>query len=243
SHPTESRVDAFLRAHIDRIVIVLAIFAAIRILAFCAAFPLSNNTDERMHLLTIRMYAQGHLPGKDLPQVDPEYVRTFLLYWSPEYGLSQQRMDRDGIVGPLYGLTPEARDSALTRDYYSEKVKQWERRTNFEAQSAPFYYLVAAAWYKLGATLGMRDWRLDYWPRFLNPIAYALLVWLSYKFVRAVYPERTFLHLAVPAIIAVFPQDVFFGMNRDAFSAPLTAGALVAFTRAVDGKPGRYGFL
>src|SRR5208283_4267933 len=71
SHPTESRVDAFLRAHIDRIVIVLAIFAAIRILAFCAAFPLSNNTDERMHLLTIRMYAQGHLPGKDLPQVDP----------------------------------------------------------------------------------------------------------------------------------------------------------------------------
>src|SRR5208337_2419654 len=72
---------------------------------------------------------------------------------------------------------------------------------------------------------------------------YALLVWLSYRFVLRVYPERTFLLLAVPAIVAVFPQDVFFGMNRDVFSAPLAAAALLLMMRAVDGRPDRYGSL
>ena len=57
-----------------------------------------------------------------------------------------------------------------------DRLKRWLLRPNFEAQSPPLYYVAAAAWYNLGAALGMRDWGLDYWPRFLNPIAYALLV-------------------------------------------------------------------
>ena len=83
----------------------------------------------------------------------------------------------------------------------------------------------------------MREWRLEYWVRLLNAIAYTLLVWLSYRFVRQAYPERTFLCIAVPALIAVFPLDVFFGMNRDVFSAPLAAAVLLLMMRAVDAKP------
>jgi hypothetical protein len=236
---TESRLDAFLRAHADRIVLALSVLAAFRILIFAAAFPLTNNTDERFHWLTTQMYAQGRMPGKDLPRMEPEFARTFLLYWSPEYGRSQEYLRSNGVNGPLYGLSPQVRDSVLAQEFYVRQLSQWLRRPNYEAQSAPFYYTVAAGWYDLGAILGLRDWVLGYWVRVLNPIAYALLVWLSYRFVRRVYPERTFLHLAVPALIAVFPQDVFFGMNRDVFSAPLAAAALLLMTRAVDSKTGR----
>jgi hypothetical protein len=247
--PLESKLDRWLRAHSDRIVAALAALAAIRILILCAAFPLTNTIDERFHLVTIQMYAQGNLPGRELPHADSKATSNLLLYWSPEYGLTAEEMARGGISGPLWGAPSEERESALARNYYRAKLEQWLRRPNFEAQSAPLYYVVAGVWYRLGAALGMRDWRLDYWPRFLNPIAYGLLVWLSYRFVCRAYPERMFLHLAVPALIAVFPQDVFYGMNRDVFSGPLTAAALVAMMLAVnvdidtDTKPGRDRYL
>jgi hypothetical protein len=239
----ETGLDAFLRAHAGWIAIALTVYAAFRVLFFCAVFPLSNNVDERFHLLTIQMYAQGHVPGRDLPAVDPDFSREFLLYWSPEYWHTQQLIERDGASRPLYGLPPEAREAALSRDFYVKQLDQWARRPNFEAQSAPLYYIVAAGWYRLGEAVGMQDWQLDYWPKVLNPIAYALLVWFSYKFVREFYPRRFFLHLAVPALIAVFPQDVFFGMNRDVFSAPLCAAALLLMMRSLEMKPDRYAAL
>jgi hypothetical protein len=241
--PTESRLDWWLRAHSVRIVALLSALAAIRILIFCAAFPLTNPTDERYHLATIQMYARGRLPGRDLPQVDSEATGNLLLYWSPEYTRTPQQMAQDGVFGPLWGLPPEERESALARDYYRAKLAQWLHRPNYEAQEPPVYYAAAGAWYKLGSTLGMRGWMLDYWPRLLNPVVYALLVWLSYFFVRRVYPDRLFLHVAVPALIAVFPQDVFYGMNRDVFSAPLSAAALLAMIAALEIKPGQNRYL
>jgi len=235
----ESRVDAFLRDHIDRIVVALTIFAALRILVFTAAFPLPNNIDERFHLMTIQMYAQGHMPGKDLSRIDPAAARMSSLYWSPEYWHSQDDLDRHGAGRPLYGLPPQVQESALAQEFYASQLQRWLHRPNYEAQSAPFYYVVAAVWYRLGTALGIRDWGLEYWVRFLNPIAYGLFLWLSYKFVREVYPEHTFLWVAVAALIAVFPQDVFFGMNRDVFSAPISAAALLFLIKAFKAKPDR----
>jgi hypothetical protein len=232
--------DAFLHDHAGRIVAGLCVYAAIRILIFAAAFPLFDITDEDSHFLTIRMYAEGHLPGRELPTVDPEFERTYVLYGSPEYTHSQEDLEKNGPRIPLYQVPPEAREAALRQTFYVQKFKDWSQKPDFEAQSPPFYYLAAAAWYKFGAALGIRDWRLLYWVRFLNPIPYALLVWLSYRFVRKVYPERAFLYLAVPTLIAVFPQDVFFGMNRDVLSAPLAAAALLLMAEAVDGEPGKY---
>jgi hypothetical protein len=240
---TESRVDAFVQAHIDRIVVALAIFSAIRILLFAAAFPLSNNVDERFHLMTIQMYAQGRMPGKDLPHMDPAAARVFSLFWSPEYWHSQEYLNQNGAARPLYGLPPHVQDSELRREFYVNQLQRWLNRPNYEAQSAPFYYAVAAVWYRLGSALGIRDWGLEYWLRLLNPVAYGLLIWLSYRFVRTVYPERTFLCLAVPALIAVFPQDVFFGMNRDVFSAPMCAAALLLMIKAVETRESRDLFL
>jgi hypothetical protein len=236
----ESRIEAFARVHARRIVVVLCVYAAIRILVFAAAFPLFNITDEASHFLAIRMFAEGHLPNKQLPPVDSDFAETFIPYFSPEYIYTQEYLDRNGPRIPLYQLPPQAWDEALRQTFYVQKFSDWSQKPNFEAQSPPLYYMAAAGWYNLGAALGIRAWGLAYWVRFLNPIIYASLVWLSYRFVHRVYPERPFLYLAVPALIAVFPQDVFFGMNRDVLSAPLTAIALILMTKAADSKRTEY---
>jgi hypothetical protein len=238
--PAESRIEAFVRVHAHRIILGLCVCAAIRILVFAAAFPLFNITDEASHFLAIRMFAEGHLPNKELPPPDPEFAKTFILYFSPEYTYTQEYLDRNGPRIPLYQLSPQSQDAAFGEMFYTQKLRDWSQEPNFEAQSPPLYYIAAAGWYNLGAALGIRAWGLAYWIRFLNPIAYALLVWLSYRFVRKVYPERSFLYLAVPALIVVYPQDVFFGMNRDVLSAPLTAAALILMMKAADGKRTEY---
>src|SRR5271166_2684630 len=107
-----------------KLVIGLSLYAALRILFFAAAFPLTNNIDERFHLMTIQMYAQGHTPGKELPQMDPELARAFLPYWSPEYGHSQEELNREGASRPLYKLTPQVQDSALAQEFYASQLKR-----------------------------------------------------------------------------------------------------------------------
>jgi hypothetical protein len=225
-------------AVIHKVAIGLAVYAFFRILFFALAFPLFNNVDEKLHFLTIRTYAQGHLPGRDLPHIDEQFVREFLPYWSPEYMSSQDFIERQVGV-PAYQLSPEARDVAFAHGYYEFKLADLPRRENFEAQAAPLYYVVAGAWYDLGALFGLRSWRLAYWLRMLNPISYGLLVWLSYKLVRRIYPDRPFLQVAVPALIAVFPQDVFFGMNRDVFPPTMWAAALLLMLDAVSSQSNR----
>ena len=84
---------------LNKLVVALSIYAALRILVFAAAFPLFNNVDERVHLMSIQMYAQGHLPAKELPQMDPDLAKDYLRYWSPEYGRSQEDLERNGIKG------------------------------------------------------------------------------------------------------------------------------------------------
>jgi hypothetical protein len=232
----ESGRNVFPPAYVRHLAVAMSALAAIRIVLFAAAFPLTNIVDERFHLMTIRMYAQGVIPGKELPRIDTDFAKTLILYWSPEYSQPQEVINADGLTRPPYALAAAERNSALSKPFYSDKLKQWARRPNYEAQSAPFYYVVAAAWYRLGILMGLQGWRLDYWPRFLNPIAYASLVWLSYSFVRNVYPQRAFLQVAVPCLIAFFPQDVFFGMNRDVFSAPLSAAAFVLMATALQRK-------
>src|SRR5580704_10061989 len=87
-----------------------------------------------------------------------------------------------------------------------------------------------------GEALGMNAWELAYWVRFLNSAAYVLLIWASYRLVQHVYPDRVFLWLGVPALLAVFPQDVYFGINREILSSPMTAVALLLMVKAVDEK-------
>jgi len=224
----------FLRSHAGGIIALLCLYAGLRILIFAAAFPTFNNVDEQFHLLSIRMYALGQWPNKELPSVDYESAKLFALYGTTEYFVSPQRMERFHLRAPLYQLSPQEADP-----YLAASILRWLERPDFEAQSTPLYYLLGAAWYRIGEALGMRAWEIPYWIRFLNPAAYVLLIWASYRFVRTVYPDRIFLWLGVPALLAVFPQDVYFGISRDVLSAPIAAVALLLMVKTVNGENSR----
>jgi hypothetical protein len=222
------RVDTFLRRRRSWIIAAVCFFAFCRILIFCAAFPLFNPLDEQDHLETVHNYAKGIVSGKELPLSDPEMAGVFALYGSPEYLVSRQRLQAAHLDVPVLELTPELRGAQ-----FQKRFNYWITQRVTEAQSPPVYYVVAAAWYRVGALLGMKDWALAYWVRFLNAILYPLFVWISYLFVKQVYPARDFLCIAVPAFLAVFPQDVFFGVNRDILSPLLAALVLLLLFRAV----------
>jgi hypothetical protein len=222
----------------NNLAMALSIYTALRILAFSAAFPLFNNVDERLHLMSIQLYAEGRLPGRELTLMDPTLATSFLRYWSPEYGHSQEELYRHGINRPPQRIQTQTNESK--QPLYAQKLQEWLRRPNYEEQSSPLYYIVAASWYKLGYVVGLNDWALLYWVRFLNAILYGLFVWLSWKFVETVYPEQLFLCLAVPALLAVFPQDVFFGMNRDVLSPVVCAAALLLMAYALATKAQSY---
>jgi hypothetical protein len=99
---------------------------------------------------------------------------------------------------------------------------------NGEATAPPVYYAVAAAWYKLGATLGYSGIFLLYWTRALNALCAGLLVWLGFVFCRTCYPESRFLPAGMALMLAFFPQDIFFALNPNAIFPVLFAAALLA---------------
>jgi hypothetical protein len=219
-------IDALLRRRQVWLVAAACCFAAVRILIFAAAFPLFNNVDEQDHYEMVYRYAHGFAPGRDLPLSEPETARVFALYGSPEYFNRSEAIRAAHVDIPIVKLPPPAKDFQ-----YQRVFKFWMSQPNIEAQSPPVYYMVGAAWYRAGALMGIKDWALAYWVRFLTAVLYGSFVWVSFLFVKRVYPGRDFLCVAVPTLLAVFPQDVFFGMNRDVLSPLLAAVALLLLFR------------
>ena len=225
----EPSSERWLLANRRWVVLALIAYSALRILVFAAAFPLFNNVDEQYHFASIQMYAQGRWPGKDLPHLDPDTENIVALYSTPEYMNTREHIAKVNLPAPIYQI-PKGQQEP----YLQSELDDWQDVSNFEAQSTPLYYLLGAAWERFGMIFGMHGWQLAYWIRFLNPIAYAVLVWASYRFIRKVYPERPFLWIAVPALLAVFPQDVYYGINRDVLSAPLAAVALWLMAEGIE---------
>jgi hypothetical protein len=222
-----SPIGRFLWERSGIILAVLCAYAGLRVLLFAAAFPIFNNVDEQAHFASIRAYARGQWPGKELPLSDPELAKFYALFGSEEYMSPAPKMG-ESPASPSYQLPLKEAYARASPAYFF-----WLQQRNFEWQSPPLYYLLGAGCYKIGAVLGRPEWELAYWVRFLNSAAYVLMVWASFRFIRRAYPERIFLWLGVPALLAVFPQDVYFGLNRDVLSGPMTAVALLLMVKAV----------
>lgn len=217
-----SRFDQILQRHELLIVFLLAVYAAIRILFFSAAFPLFNSTDEQIHFDSVYKYSHGDLPERGLPLVSPECARIFTLYGSPEYMTEAAVLRAAHMDRPIATLPPDIQPAKFQRWY-----SYWSSKKNCEIDSPPLYYLIAAVWLKSGSALQLTDWKLAYWLRFLNVVPYTALIFLAYRLVKAIYPSREGLSLFIPALIAVFPQDIFYGINREVFSAPFAALSLL----------------
>jgi len=229
------RVDGFLAKWKTWIAAGCCGFAVLRVLALAAAFPLFNPVDETSHYEMVYEYSRGILPGEDLRKVDPAMARIFSLYGSDEYLVPQEVLQRFHRDLPLPALP-----AALREYYYPKRLQFFEAQSNIETQAPPAYYLLAAVWYRFGEWLGAKDWLIAYWVRFLNAILYGGFVWIAYLFVKEIYPERPFLCAGVPALLAVFPQDLFYGVNRDVLSPLLVGLFLLLLFRTLRAETGAY---
>ena len=207
----------------------LAVAAIVRVLAFGAAYPFFNQIDEALHFDLVVKYASGRLPWGVEPFSD-ESVRLIPLFQSPEF--THRYASAAEVPLPLWSLPAEGASAV-----YQNRLAIWRAHGNFEAVQPPLYYLVAGAWYRLGKLAGLREGGLLYWIRFLNALAYGLLVWLAHLWMKRLYPERPYYRLGVPLLVAFFPSESAFAINNDAFSPVFFGAAFYALVEILDSRP------
>lgn len=195
------------------LVVLLSMLAAIKVLVFSAAFPLFSNVDEPKHFDCVWRCARGR-PIAGLQKFGPGTVAQVAYFQSCEY-----------IFDPELTIVPFEKPGWLLsgdklKQRLAEQLPGGVQITNIEGVQPPVYYLVYGAWYRLGMLFGASP----FWIRFLNAAVCGLLVWLAYAFARALYPNRQFLHLGLPMIVAFLPQDLFYSINNGVLS-PLVYGA------------------
>jgi Predicted membrane protein (DUF2142) len=199
------------------IVMLLCLLAGIHVFIFSAAFPLFNINDEAAHYDLVLKYSHGDIPSEMAPMSE-EWMRYFALFGSQEYFFAPEFFEDKTIPPPLWTQPIEqAKSALLTRE------KLW-RKVNHESSQPPLYYAIAGAWWDIGKLGGFHDGYLLYWVRFLDVILVGGLVWLGYAAGRAAFPEKAFVRLGVPALLAFMPQTVFYSVTNDILS-PITFGA------------------
>src|SRR5439155_12599039 len=152
------------------------------------------------------------------------------MYGTPEFFMAPQQFPTNDFPPPIWTLPADERYRAL------EPTKAWwESNENHESGEPPLYYTIGASWLNLGRVCGMTGAWLLYWVRFLNVFAAGTLVWIGFMAAKLVFPDRQFMHLSVPLLLAVWPQTTFYSIQSDPLS-PLCFGvafvALIKFLQA-----------
>lgn len=197
----------------------IALVAGLRILALSAVFPFFHPVDEHQHVDLVHRWSRGELPGPQTPTLGEPLVSWAVRFGSFEY------LEPD--PAPPLGARPGyAEDAPLVR----ATRRAFENVVNQEAESPPVYYAIAALWYRAGE-LVFADRTLLLWLRALNALALVLLVVASHAWLRRRRPDEPFLYRGAPAVIALIPQDAFYGVSPDGLCA-LVGG--LAFLAAVD---------
>jgi hypothetical protein len=232
THRSSGNQDAFrLGARAEQIVVWAACFvAALRIFVFSAAFPFFDNVDEQYHFDLVLRYAHSGASPSLLP-ISPEAAEYIAVYESPEYYTSPVDYADKKMTPPVWILSPEG---AVKR--FKGFVSIWQPRVNREGTSPPFYYWVAALWWRIGELFGVEGGYLLYWVRFLNVLLGAALVWLGYWAARLVYPGPWFPRLAVAVLLAFYPQDTFYSIQSDVLSPLLFGLAFIGLVKMWDDK-------
>jgi len=167
--------------------------------------------------------------------VSRETLYYIAAYGSPEY--------RCLTNVPLRSIPP--RGATVETIASSPAVGKLAGEKNYEATQPPFYYLITGMCWHLGKACGLHGGSLLYSIRFLNMLFVAALVWVGYLAARTVFPERIFLRLGVPAMLAFMPQTAFYSILNDVLS-PVCFGVafiyLVRFLR-LDGPDVRLGIV
>jgi len=216
--PETSTPTATAKPGERKIVFLFCCLAAIHTVIFSAAFPFFNNVDEQFHFDLVTRYAHGEIP-RTMDPPSAEAIPYLAMFGSLEYFWSPEAFPDGKIPPPPWTLEMDA-----LRHRVLPMERAWQQTPNYEAAQPPLYYSVAGAWWRSAGAAGLHDGFLLYWLRFLNAGFVALLVWLGYVAARLVFPEREFLRLGVPALLAFLPQTAFYSIDNDILS-PLCFGA------------------
>jgi 4-amino-4-deoxy-L-arabinose transferase-like glycosyltransferase len=201
------------------IIFIICVAAAIRVFLFSAAFPFFNNVDEQAHFDLVYKYSKGRLPAAAIEKFDPQAAKIIALNGTDEY------FNKEGDKIPASEV-----DSIAT---------QFANLNNRETWSWPSYYLLAGLWCRIGILLGLTNLGLLYWIRMLNiPLMVALVV-LSYKISHRIFSENRQCRIAVPLMVAFFPQDIFFAITSDVLSPVVFTLALLMLLEIYTGEKSR----
>jgi hypothetical protein len=207
-------------------VVLLALFAFFRALAFGAAFPLFHHVDEPEHIDLVHKFARGHFPDRESERIDPALAMQMALLISPEYLTDDEVFAGGKAPVPIWQRA--ASEQARDRKRVAARI---ERRVNHELNSPPLFYGVAALWLRAERRVGVPEPRALYGLRVLSALGLLFLVAGSYFLCARVFPERRTLRLGVPLLLACFPQDFFFSVSPDAWAPALGMGGLALLYR------------
>jgi hypothetical protein len=193
--------------------LLICAIAGIRVFVFSAAFPFFNNVDERQHFDYVCRCAHLRCIA-GLENISSECAIAIATYQSLEY-LSPEEECSLKRWAPAWMLNDKELDERMAAAYSIRTGI-----TNSEGVQPPLYYAIAGVWYRLGEVLQFSL----FWLRFLNVAILMLTVYLSHLFAKNLYPNRDFLRLGLPLMIALVPQDLFYSISNCTLFA-LTFGA------------------
>lgn len=209
-----------------KIILLLCCVAALRVFVFSAAFPFFGVVDEQAHFDLVTHYAQA-APPRTMPHITAEALPYIVWFNTPEYLWTPESQPHGRFAPPPWQLPVADAEIRL-----APREKFWrETVINYEVAQPPLYYTLAGGWWRVGGWLRLSDGDRLLWLRLLNMALLAALVWLGGGAARKFFPENRFVQIAVPALIAFFPQSIFSAINNDVMS-PLAFGA--AFVLLVD---------
>ncbi len=186
------------------------LLAVLRLLLFQAAFPPFSPVDEILHWDTVQKYAIPRLPSGALPAFEEQVLDQYVLYESKEYTESKP---------PLFH--PMSAPEELRLLHVAAQKRLLRKTSNYMAWEPPLYYVGVAGWVRLGALFGIQGIDLFFWARTFGALLYGLLILAAAGFLHEHLPDRGFLAIAVPLLLAVLPQDLYYQISDDVPSALL----------------------
>jgi hypothetical protein len=201
-------------------VLLLCLLAAIHVFIFSAAFPFFNNVDENIHFDLLVKYSHGMIP-RTLEPISGETLHYVAAYGTPEY--------RSLTNVPPRPIPSRAEPVEMTVS--SPLTGKLTIEKNYEAAQPPLYYLLTGMCWHLGKACGLHGGPLLYSIRFLNMLFVAALVWLGHLAARTIFPERIFLRLGLPVLLAFMPQTAFYSILNDVLSPVCFGLAFICLVR------------
>jgi len=203
---------------------VLCAIAAIRVFVFAAAFPFFSNIDESAQLDVVVKYSHFEIP-RSFSSVSPESATYLSIFGTPEYSSKAK------LTSPMW-----TRPLAIAGRIVKEREIWWRKHLNYEVLEPPLYYSLAGSWLSVGRACGFEGGLALYWIRFLNIGLAAALVWLAFESVKTIFPDRLFLRIGVPFLVALWPQDAFYSIQSDVLSPICFGFAFIALLRMLSNK-------